>query len=334
MEQMAKGEIPAPVSITIDPTNICNVNCCWCIWDDFRRRKPTSIPDNVLLEMPEFLAKWGVKSVCVGGGGEPFCHPKITELLLGLHKNGISVGTITNGLAIEKEDVRKAVVETCRWIGFSVDAASPETYQKIKKPKLANTFNRVLENISWVCRNRRDKKRPQVGMKFVIHHLNYGEVYRFAELAKGLGADEVHFRPVFLPNYKFTKGVRKTVEFYLRESRKDLEDDNFKVYGIVHKFDKDWVRAIRFKKCRATPITGYFLADGTFSICCDRRDDPACNLGKYYPFEELTKKWGSKEHKDMIEKIVPQSCPRCTQTITNEVIEKVIIEDEMTYEFV
>lgn len=334
LEEMAKGKFPVPISVTVDPTNVCNVNCMWCIWGDLRKKNPVSIPDKVLLEMPKFLLGWGVKSVCIAGGGEPLMHPKITEFIASLAKNGLSYGIITNGLALEDEKLRQIIVDTARWIGFSIDAATPDTYQKVKNPKLTNAFNRVIENVRWICRNRRDKKRPQVGMKYLIHHYNYGEMYQFSNMAKDLGADDVHFRPVWIPNYRFTKGVRKTAEFHLRESRKDLEDENFKIFGIVHKFEREWTRAIRFAKCRATPIAGFFQADGTFSICCDRRGDPAMSLGKFYPYEDFLKRWGSKKHKEMVEKIVPSTCPRCTQAITNEVIEKVIINDEMTLEFV
>jgi len=334
LEQMAEGKIPVPVSVTVDPTNLCNVNCTWCIWADLKKKNPVSIPDKVLLAMPKFLADWGVKSVCIAGGGEPLMHPKITEFIEGLGKTGLSVGLITNGLALDDEKLRQVVVDVCRWVGFSLDAATAETYQRIKKPQLVNAFKRIQDNVVWVCRNRRERKRPQVGMKFLMHHMNYGEMYQFADMAKTFGGDEVHFRPVYIPNYRFTKGVRKTCEFHLRNARKDLEDENFRVFGIVHKFERYWERAIRFSKCKATPIAGFFLADGTFSICCDRRGDPEVSLGKYYPFEDFLKMWGSKEHKDLIDKIAPHDCPRCTQAITNELIEKAITADEMTLEFV
>jgi len=334
LEKLAKGEVVVPITVTVDPTNICNVNCSWCSSSELRRKQVQSIPDKVLLELPEFLSKWGVRSVVISGGGEPLLHPKIVDFLKLLGEKKLKVGLMTNAVNMDTDEIRKAIVENVRWVGISLDAASPETYMKIKRPRVANAFPRILDNIGWLCRNRGEGKRPKVTTKFVIHHLNYGEMYRFAEMSKGLGVDEVHIRPIYTPIYKFTKGVRKTVEFYLRESRKDLEDDNFKVYGIVHKYDRDWYKIVRFQKCYATPLTGVFLANGTFSICQDRREDTAANLGKYYPFEEFLTKWGGQKHKDMIERISPQSCPHCSQCITNEVVESAIINDEMTLEFI
>jgi len=147
-------------------------------------------------------------------------------------------------------------------------------------------------------------------------------MYQFVDLAKSLGVDEVHFRPVYLPRYEFYPGPRKTAEWHLRESRKEFESDDFHIYGIVHKFDRGWMRAIRFEKCQATPLSGVFAADQIFYLCGDRRGDKLLNLGKYFPFDKFLEKWGSDEHKDKISRISPQACPRCSLCMTNEVIER------------
>lgn len=331
---MSKGETPVPVCATIDPTNICNLNCSFCIWDKFRNARPDTIPDEVLLALPKFLKDWGVISVCVGGGGEPFMHPKIAELFIELHNVGMPTGTISNGLALDNQKSREAVVDTCRWIGFSIDAATIETYRRIKNPYHQNAFIKVIDNIRWIASHRRKDGRPTIGMKFCMTRQNYLEIYDFAKLAKETGADEVHFRPVYIPGYVFPAGIADEAQRQILRAREDFEDGNFNVYGIFHKFDDKIKRAIRFKTCRATPINAYFMADGTLGLCCDRRDDQALNLGTYYPFDNVIKKWGSPEHKEMLSRITPQTCPRCTQSITNEIIEKVIIEDQMCVEFV
>ena len=150
LEAMARGECPIPVTVTIDPTNVCNLNCSFCIMKQVREERET-IPDEILLKIPEFLGSWnGVKSVCVGGGGEPFCHPKIAPLFYEIVNNGLSVGTITNGVHMTPE-ARRAVVDTCRWIGFSVDAGTEETWKKLKRPLGDGKFRSLLDNIEWIA---------------------------------------------------------------------------------------------------------------------------------------------------------------------------------------
>jgi len=325
-------ELPAPITVAVDPTNLCNVNCSWCKYREYRSASATSIPDSRLLEIPSVLKSWGVKAVVVSGG-EPLMHPKIAEFLAQLGKEGLSTGLKTNGLLLTKPTIRKAVLTHVKWVGFSVDAATASTYLKIKRAGL-QSFEKVLANIKWLANNRKAHNRPRITMKFLIHHVNYGEEYAFCDLAKTLGADEVLIRPVYLQRYRFTRGVRKTAEFYLREARKAFESDSFRVYAIVHKVEREWDRAIRFKKCYATPLGGVFGADGNFYICKDRRGDIAASLGKWHPFEEFLASWGGEEHRNLVERISPQACPKCSLSIINEIVERAILEDEMTLDFI
>ena len=333
LKAMSEGETPVPICVTIDPTNACNMNCSFCIMKELRAKKQKSIPESVLLEMPAFLKSWGVESVCVGGGGEPFCHPAIGDLFRELGRVGMPTGTITNGLALDNDELTDIVIANCRWIGFSVDAAREGTHHKLKSPNKAYAFSEVLSNIRRVA-NRRRGSWPSIGMKFCIQEENYREIFDFVELAKKIGADDVHFRPVYIPDYVFPPEVAKHAQELIIRAREKFEDDSFHVYGIVHKFDGSWKRKIDFEKCLATPVNAYFMADGTLGLCCDRRDDKELNLGPYYPFGNVLEKWGSPEHKAMLASIEPQKCPRCTQCVTNEIIEHVILKDEMCVRFV
>lgn len=289
-----------------------------------------SIADNQLLELPKFLSDWGVSAVILSGG-EPLLHPRITDLLEALHGAGLQVGLKTNGLLLQKDPIRKAVLETCSWVGVSLDAATDATYTRLKKC-LVGTFEQVISGVGALIKERK-KKYPKVTTKFLLHHTNYGELYAFVQMSKALGANDVHIRPVTLDNYHYVPGVRKTIAFYLREARKDLEDDTFKVYGVVQKFNSEWTRIIRFKRCVMTALSGVFASDGQFYLCPDRRGDKNVSLGKFYPFEELKQKWGSAQHRNMVKKIAPQFCTRCGSGLYNEVVEHVE-NDTMFLDFI
>lgn len=326
-----KTVLPPPVTVTIDPTNLCNVNCFWCKNREFRQRESRSISDSQLLEIPEFLKDWGVKSVMISGG-EPLLHPKITEFLNALGAKKIPIGLKTNGILLVKPALRKAVLAHVDWIAFSVDAASSQTYLRAKKATV-NSFEKLLANIKWLVDNR-EVGKPRITLKYLIHHLTFSEMYAFVNMGKLMKVDEIHFRPLYLDRYKYAKGVRKTAGYYLREARKDFESDNFRVYGIVSKFEREWERAIRFKDCLASPLSGVFAADGKFYLCTDRRGDDSVSLGKFYPFMLFKKKWGSEEHRKMATQITPQLCPKCGMTGPNEVAERCILKDEMFLDFV
>ena len=332
LEKIVDGNFPPPISVQIDPSNLCQIECIWCNTKKFRESCPQTMSTKVLLGLPKFLKEWGVKSVELTGG-EPLTHPKIVEFLYLLKENGLLIGLQTNGIKLGEGEICKAVINTCDWVGVSVDAATNKLYSRTKK-SLVNTFQKVINSVSILAKVRGEKRLPLVTLKFLLHHTTYGEMYQFADMAKSLGANDVHFRPVYLNNYYFKIGVRKTSEWHLREARKDFEDEDFHIYGIVHKFDRDWQRIIRFKKCYATPLTGVFAVDGIFYMCADRRGDKLLNLGKFVPFDKFLEQWGSKMHKDKIDRIASAACPRCSQCITNEIIERVVRGKEMTLDFV
>jgi MoaA/NifB/PqqE/SkfB family radical SAM enzyme len=327
-----ENELPPPLSVVVDPTNLCNVNCFWCNRRLYREKNATSIQDGKLLELGMFLQEWGVKGVILSGG-EPLLHPKIVPFLEMLGGSNIDIGLKTNGSNLDKVIIREAVRKTCSWVGVSLDAAEPDTYLKVKKTHTL-TFDSVLRGVKALMDERGDTKVPHVTLKFLIHHQTYKEVYAFVDKAKSLGVDAAELRPLFLPKYKFTRGVRKTAEFYLREARKAFESDDFHIYAIVGKFEREWDRAIKFRRCLASALSGCFGADGTFHLCADRRGDKEVALGPWYPFDNFKKLWGSDRHRDLLGKVFPQTCPKCSMAQTNEIIERCVELDSMGLNFV
>jgi len=325
-------ELPPPLSVTVDPTNNCNVNCMWCKNRDFRNNSPTSIPDGIFISLPNNLSEWGVKNITLSGG-EPLLHPKIQEFLAAAYKNEQHIGVKTNGTSLNNEKIRELLLRAS-WVGVTVDAATEATYQKIKKAPLG-TLEKVINGIQSLVSERGKEKSPVITMKFIIHHLNYADIRSFCSIAKRIGVDEVHIRPMWLPHYKYGVGVRKISEIYIKDARLELESPDFHIYGIVQKVGRDWDKIVRFERCSVLPLTGVFAANKVFYLCPDRRGDNTLNLGKYDNFSELIKLWGSQEHLEKIISINPKDCPKCGLTLTNEVIESCLSgRDRLLSEFI
>lgn len=324
-EAIAQGQIPAPVSVTIDPSNACNLNCTFCQYAEWRKTERTVVPKQYLLELPSFLARWGVKSACVAGGGEEFTNPVTPELIEALHSKGVQAGVITNGTLIQ--DCISTLAKCCRWVGFSMDAGTAETYSLLKQCKQP-MFDQVCADIAKLAKQR---PRPSIGFKFLLQPENIAEIYTAAKLAKSLGCDDFHARPVYLENLYWEAEQIETVLRLVERARGDLEDSSFHIYGITHKFNPNF-RKKSMKKCQVTPIAGLtFCADGWASVCCDLRGVGWGRLCRWYPENELPKVWGSDRHKRLVEAIDPAKCPhRCTYQPYQEVLESVFIKDRMT----
>lgn len=341
LEAIVNGNFLPPITTDTDPTNQCNFNCIWCNSKGFRKKFPGLIPPNHLLKLADFYKEWGVKSTCVAGGGEPLMNPGLNDFIERLKKNGVGSGVITNGSLMTEEHI-KTIAECSRWCGFSMDAGTQEHYIKVKGINYLDTFNKVIGNIRKLARFRDEiESNLEVTYKYLIHPLNYKSIYEGARLAKKIGVDTFHLRPVCWDNlYDQEHGIPINFEDHIDKideqilKARDLEDEKFKVYGVRHKFGEKFKRKVNFKKCLATPLLATFSADGNVHLCFDVRGKKEWLLCRHYPDpREILNVWGGEKHKKIIDSINPEKCPRCTFGPYNEIIEKVIIEDRMTIDF-
>lgn len=326
-ETIMDGEIPVPVSVTIDASNYCSLHCKFCQYSEFRKEKQTMVSKEDLMWLVDALPKLGVISICCAGGGEFLLHPNAGEAMRRLKDNGINVGLITNGLAIDK--FMDDILYSCRWVGNSIDAATEETYNELKGAKDGDFFH-VIENLKKLARTRKDK-RPSIGFKFLIHPMNYHELLDAAKLAKSLGVDDFHARPGYGENIFFENKMITDALEQVKIAQSMLDDENFRVFGVTHKFDESFKKKV-VDKCEVTPIAGLtFTADGWVSICCDLRN---VEMGRLCKWRDILDVWGSDKHREILSKLDPRECPRrCTFNSYQEILEKVFHQDQMTYKF-
>jgi len=351
--------IPQPALVTIDPTNKCNFNCIWCNSDYILQRRHQKLSKKKLIEIADFLAEWkgnpkwekGVEAVCIAGGGESLLNPATPTLIDLLTEYGIQVGVVTNGTNLDK--YKESLVK-CTWVGVSVDAGTPETFEKIKK---VDYFDRVISNMKELidyskavrgCRLGSERPGYGVSYKFLLHPYNCQEINKAVKIAKDIGCKNFHLRPMGVPWDKLNDGSEvfdlpsiSTFQDQLEESRK-YESENFGVYGVTHKFDSKLNIANQFNKCHAIFMTCAFMPaiDGnddhvTVGLCCDRRGDERLEIMQNESdVSKLGKLWGSKKHWDIFDSINLKECPRCTYQPHNQIYEHVIEDDSMTHIFI
>ena len=360
------GGIPAPVLITVDPANVCNLKCAWCNARYIRNQRNRMLSEKVLFDLADFLPHWGengvyepgVKAICVAGGGEPLLNPATGAFIEKTVKNGIEVGVVTNGTKINDFI---SELNNCTWVGCSVDAATDKTFNKLKgMPEDAVLFSKIIDNIANLTDYARShvvqlgKNRPSYGVcyKYLLYKENIGEIYAAAKLAKSIGCKSIHFRPAGTSWDKL--GTDEEILFNEDEIRlfkeqiseaQELDDENFGVFGVTHKFNANFGRANTFDRCYAVFMTAVISppqnpnasADAfTMGLCCDRRGDEQLELLRdCEKIDEINKVWGGKKHWQIYDSVdVSVQCPRCTYKPHNEIYQEVILNDSMTYKFI
>jgi len=344
-KEIKRGEpIPPPTTVSIDPANVCDLACVFCNASYILNKNKSMLSKETLEEIAEGLSGWGVESVCVGGGGESLLNPNTGSFIEESVRKGIDVGVVTNGTQIHKN---LEALSKCNWVGISVDAGKRETYKKIKG---ADKFDKVISNIYKLngyslLHNTNLNNQIGTGIKFLVTPENVSEIYRGSKIAKNSGCSNIHIRPVApafdrLDDSSLTFNDEQ-VRIFNKEVGKarKLEDDNFRVFGVTHKFGEKFEVVHPFKKCY-TPLMTYVImppsGKGNFDVgfCCDRRGDDSLTLKGLNSIKELKDFWGSEEHWRMVDNIKLSECPRCTYSPHNQIYENAILKNKLSYQFI
>ena len=158
--------------VEFHPCDVCNEACLGCTYGhDDPALKPPRI--NFPLESLGRLAEFQPRAMVVTGGGEPLLYrdrttattfPGLMDALVGILP-GCQFGLISNGTLYPSGDWP----DRFRWIRFSVDASSPDTYLRQRGRPF---FNRVCENLT---RLFRESSVPRIGVGFVFSSGNIHE---------------------------------------------------------------------------------------------------------------------------------------------------------------
>lgn len=284
------------------------------------------LPEDYVHRLIEFLADWGVRGLCVSGGGEPSSYRKI-EWILAHAQGKMDVALVTNATNMVSATMG------CKWVALSVDAADRETYKRIKGK---DRFDDVCYNIKFLTRMRRGEgAKVNFCFKFLILPENVHQIYDACKLAKELGVQHFHARPVDFER-KDIKNNQKLL-FNIDGVKKELdrchelEDDDFKVFTVTHKFDNEFHVEHPFTQCLATPLVIPILSDGNAYLCVDKKMEKEFKIGSCYPDpEQILKWWGSDAHRDLVKSVNINNCSRCTWSQYNQQVENM---DKMDLSF-
>jgi len=321
-----------PIEASLDPIHKCNLLCEHCNAHRYLidgNLKLNRMPDQHLFKLVEFLGKWGVKAICFGGGGEPTLHSALPEALELTRRVGMEASVATNGTLFNDKLISSLTY--CKWVGVSVDAATPETY-KIGRNK--DLFYTTLENISRLVVQSQGK--CDVSYKFLIMPYNQHEIYKACKLARELGVRDFHARPADFRHQGMGELMKQNNEFNIAfikgqfELCHSLESDRFRVFTVMHKFTDDFTPLRDFSQCYAAPLCIQLCADGNVYLCPDQRHQEDYKLGTHYPdVENIKKVWGGEKHLELVFGNTPTKCTtRCTMGVYCRMCEQVFMDKD------
>jgi len=192
-----------PLSVQIDLTNKCNNNCigCWCnspllgnkAMDPETKRK--KLPFELVKKLIDELDKMCVREIYLTGGGEPFMHSKVMEIIEYIKSKGIGCDMSTNFTLISKERAEKLVNLGVDHMNVSMWAGTPEGYIKTHPNKTDKDFYKMRDMLICLAelKKKKNKKKPIINIYNVISNLNYNEIKEMIDFAFLVNADSIDF---------------------------------------------------------------------------------------------------------------------------------------------
>lgn len=177
-----------PILLTLESTSICNLRCVMCPHSIGGVIRPKHLEEALAEKMASFLRR--ASSAQLHGIGEPLASPSFWSMLAQVPESCDS-SINTNLTLLDDSRLERLIGSNISMINVSVDAATPETYRKIR----GHEFEELLHNIRRLidARNLAGKSRPAVWLNMTIMRSNIEETPAFVELASTLGADAVCF---------------------------------------------------------------------------------------------------------------------------------------------
>lgn len=302
LRRLAEGELVFPITVEVDPTNVCNHRCSWCVSE--RSHTGESLTMGRFRGLMRELRGSDVRSVVLKGGGEPTVHPQFVEMLGAAREEGLSVGLITNG-SMPRAGSRERILETCEWVRVSIDAATAQTHRQLHG---TSDFARVLQNVAYLTGNTRG---TMVGLSFVADGRNFHEMSRFAQLARSLGAAYVTMRCVFDPLRPLSVDLRDAMREEAALAKQE-EREGFQVF--LGNFTDRYLEAssadpFPYSRCRGPNLVGVVGGDGGVYACCFLRGNAEFSFGNINErsFGEI---WTGERRREVMEAVYAGRCSR------------------------
>ena len=317
-----KNAFLGPRNVQIDITNKCNSNClyCWARSPLLKERIATKewqnqeLPVDLVKRLVKELKDMGVKNIHLSGGGEPFIHPHIMEIIEYIKANGIRCEITTNFTLVDRPRILRLLDTRVDFISVSLWAARPETYVKLHPGKTERDFEEIIDNITFMMQTKNNFNfNKNIGLRLcnVISNLNYQEIEQMIDLAERVSADSYLFQvmdPIkgytdkLLLSQEERQNLLREVNLLMPKITRLYGQTGINVnelnefmrrlnseYASVAKYDKE---AMKQSPCCVGWFFSRITADGNVNFCLKTDEYPLGNLYKN-SFKEI---WNSREY--------------------------------------
>lgn len=186
----------APFILFLANSNQCNLRCVMCNLKPHYPKDDERL-DEILFSktIPEVLPD--ISRLSMAGSGEVLLNSYSRKFLQTLSADrypNLKISLLTNGTLLTPEFWQTIRHNRYDQISVSIDAATPTTYERLRRNGKWSVLRR---NLDWISTLRKEKRITEFKITFVVLKSNYSELKQFVELGLELGCDRIFFQKAF-----------------------------------------------------------------------------------------------------------------------------------------
>ena len=315
-----------PLHFQLEPATGCNLRCRMCQVPDY----PPEMRKNMSLDQfRRVFDQIRPMKVALSGAGEPFLNPDLLDIIRYAAHNGASVLTTTNFTLVSKK-LADIVASGLSLIKISLDAATPDTYEKIRGRDFHARIVRDIRELQRIKKKNRSNT-PYVRIQFVLQADSIPEIGQVVDLAHDLEADSIYFQPletllVADRKEELTHGIT----FDDLQSRLASARDRAAELGLntnagllvkgldsyFRKYEKGVPKDPPQRICLLPWFSLYITVDGNVRPCCSFGEGETLVLGNIFE-QDFSDIWNGEKYRklrrdSLDRKLMYTVCRNCT----------------------
>jgi len=252
------------------------------------------------------------------GIGEALLNPEFLQMVKYAKKKNVYVWFNDNFTLMNKEKAEKLIDLGVDYIILSLDGATKETYEKIRR---GAKFENVIENFKKLREIREQKKlsKPKLGINSVVLKENLHEIEKIVKLAKELDADNLMFVSIVMSDNTGKLSLfgvdPKKIKPLVEKAKETAKKLNLSVFS----WPSFELKKTEKTGCMYPWVNPYIGFNGNVIPCCyipqmaDTRNHQENIMGNVLE-EPLKKIWNSEKYMEFRRKIKTNNPPKCCKT--------------------
>jgi MoaA/NifB/PqqE/SkfB family radical SAM enzyme len=174
----------------------------------------------------------GCEDILICGGGEPFLHPQIMDMISHVKNNNFYCQVTTNfSNSVTDERIDELIKLQTNQLIINTSAGTEETYCNTRRVK-KSAWDKLLHNLNYISNRKKevDSVNPEVITKFILTRTNVHEVGEMIDLAIKTKADTITFKRFLINDVYNGENLTVTDEQY--NKFRPILEDKMEQYGF------------------------------------------------------------------------------------------------------